>query len=196
LAFCAYCGSHVAQVSFVPCASCGNPTNGAPPRPVSGGTNVMALVIGIVVAAFVIIAIVGILAAIAIPNFLTAMERSKQKRTMADMRMIATALETYGVDHPQDDYPPGTTVADLRTHLQPTYVKSLPVLDGWANEIHYMPLPKQGYAIVSAGKNKIFEAGALDEYTRGTTSNFDCDIVFSNGEFVQYPEGVQSGGGQ
>ena len=32
MAYCAYCGSHVAQVSFVPCASCGNPTNGAPPR--------------------------------------------------------------------------------------------------------------------------------------------------------------------
>ena len=34
----------------------------------------------------IVVAIIGILAAIAIPNLLTAMQRSKQKRTMADMR--------------------------------------------------------------------------------------------------------------
>ncbi len=39
----------------------------------------------------IVVAIIGILAAIAIPNLLTAMQRSKQKRTMADMRTIATA---------------------------------------------------------------------------------------------------------
>ncbi|MDQ6799248.1 MAG: prepilin-type N-terminal cleavage/methylation domain-containing protein, partial [Acidobacteriota bacterium] len=38
----------------------------------------------------IVVAIIGILAAIAIPNLLTAMQRSKQKRTMADMRTIAT----------------------------------------------------------------------------------------------------------
>ncbi|HMC21457.1 MAG TPA: prepilin-type N-terminal cleavage/methylation domain-containing protein, partial [Thermoanaerobaculia bacterium] len=41
----------------------------------------------------IVVAIIGILAAIAIPNLLTAMQRSKQKRTMADMRTIATAWE-------------------------------------------------------------------------------------------------------
>lgn len=196
MAYCAYCGSHVAQVSFVPCASCGNPTNGAPPRPVSGGTNVLALVIGIAVGALVLVAIVGILAAIAIPNFLTATERSKQKRTMADMRVIGTALDAYGTDHLQEEYPAGETVEALRTHLQPTYVKDLPVLDGWGTEIRYIPLPGRGYAIFSAGKNKTFEASTIDEYTRGATGNFDCDIVYANGEFLQYPEGVQRVGGQ
>jgi type II secretory pathway pseudopilin PulG len=197
LAYCAYCGSHVAQVSFVPCASCGNPTNGAPPRPASaGGTNVMALVIGIAVGGLVLIAILGILAAIAIPNFLTAMERSRQKRTMADMRVIATALEAYGTDHENEEYPPGTSAEELRTHLEPTYLKTLPALDGWATEMRYMPLPNHGYVIASAGKNKTFEFTSLDQFTRGITSNFDCDIVFSNGEFVQYPEHATSGGGR
>ena len=41
----------------------------------------------------IVVAIIGILAAIAIPNLLTAMQRSKQKRTMADMRSVATAWE-------------------------------------------------------------------------------------------------------
>ena len=39
----------------------------------------------------IVVAIIGILAAIAIPNLMTAMQKSKQKRTMADMRSLATA---------------------------------------------------------------------------------------------------------
>jgi general secretion pathway protein G len=188
----------VAQVSFVPCASCGNPTNGAPPRPAAGGTNnTLALVIGIIAGGLVLLAIVGILAAIAIPNLLTAMQRSKQKRTMADMRTVGVALEAYGTDHEREEYPPGPTVEALRTHLQPTYIRSVPAKDGWETEMRYMPLPNRGYAIVSAGKDKVFQAESADGYAAGTkTQNFDCDIVFSNGEFIQYPEGIQTVGGQ
>ena len=39
----------------------------------------------------IVVAIIGILAAIAIPNLLTAIQRSKQKRTMSDIRTIAVA---------------------------------------------------------------------------------------------------------
>src|SRR5437660_11185865 len=42
----------------------------------------------------IVVAIIGILAAIAIPNLLTAMQRARQKRSMADMRTIATAWES------------------------------------------------------------------------------------------------------
>jgi general secretion pathway protein G len=187
----------VAQVSFVPCASCGNPTNGAPARPVvsGGGTNALALVIGVAAAALVVIAIIGILAAIAIPNLLTAMQRSRQKRTMADMRTIAVALEAYGTDHQGEEYPPGAYVEELRSHLQPKYIKTIPALDGWQTAYRYMPLAERGYVIVSAAGDKTFESEP-DGYTPGTTQNFDCDIVFANGSFVQYPEGVQSGGGR
>jgi type II secretory pathway pseudopilin PulG len=199
LAYCAYCGSHVAQVSFVPCASCGNPTNGAPSRPTAaaaGGTNTAVLVIAIAAAALVVFAIIGILAAIAIPNLLTAMQRSRQKRTMADMRTLATALEAYGTDHEGEEYPPGEYAAALAPHLQPKYLKALPGVDGWGTGVRYSPLPNRGYVIRSAGGDKTFEHDSPDEYARGATQNFDCDIVFSNGEFLQYPEGVQSGGGQ
>src|SRR5437588_4537932 len=46
----------------------------------------------------IVVAIIGILASIAIPNLLTAMQRSKQKRTMADMRTIGTAWEARATD--------------------------------------------------------------------------------------------------
>ena len=47
----------------------------------------------------IVVAIIAILAAIAVPNFLEAQTRSKISRTMADMRSIATALESYAVDY-------------------------------------------------------------------------------------------------
>ena len=50
----------------------------------------------------IVVAIIGILAAIAIPNFLNAQVRSKVARTKADMKTISTALETYAVDN--NDY--------------------------------------------------------------------------------------------
>ena len=47
----------------------------------------------------IVVAIIGIIAAIAIPNLLNAIDRGKQKRTMADMRSIGTAVESYAVDN-------------------------------------------------------------------------------------------------
>jgi type II secretion system protein G len=51
----------------------------------------------------IVVAIIAILAAIAVPNFLEAQTRSKVSRTKADMRSIGTALESYMVDH--ESYP-------------------------------------------------------------------------------------------
>jgi prepilin-type N-terminal cleavage/methylation domain-containing protein len=46
----------------------------------------------------IVVAIIAILAAIAVPNFLEAQTRSKVSRVKADMRTLATALESYAVD--------------------------------------------------------------------------------------------------
>lgn len=47
----------------------------------------------------IVVAIIAILAAIAVPNFLEAQVRSKVSRVKSDMRSVATALESYMVDH-------------------------------------------------------------------------------------------------
>lgn len=47
----------------------------------------------------IVVAIIAILAAIAVPNFLEAQTRAKVSRAMADMRSLTTALETYHIDH-------------------------------------------------------------------------------------------------
>jgi len=47
----------------------------------------------------IVVAIIAILAAIAVPNFLEAQIRSKVSRVKADMRSAATAIEAYAVDY-------------------------------------------------------------------------------------------------
>lgn len=47
----------------------------------------------------IVVAIIAILAAIAVPNFLEAQVRSKVSRTKADIRSLATAIEAYAVDN-------------------------------------------------------------------------------------------------
>ncbi len=47
----------------------------------------------------IVVAIITILSAIAVPNFLEAQTRSKVARIQSDQRTIATGLESYRVDH-------------------------------------------------------------------------------------------------
>lgn len=52
----------------------------------------------------IVVAIIGILAAIAIPNFLQAQVRAKVASTQSNLRTISLSLESYHVDN--GDYPP------------------------------------------------------------------------------------------
>jgi len=47
----------------------------------------------------IVVAIIAILAAIAVPNFLEAQTRSKVSRVKADMHSLATSIESFYVDH-------------------------------------------------------------------------------------------------
>jgi prepilin-type N-terminal cleavage/methylation domain-containing protein len=47
----------------------------------------------------IVVLIIAILAAIAVPNFLEAQVRAKVARAKADMRTLATALESYAADN-------------------------------------------------------------------------------------------------
>lgn len=85
----------------------------------------------------IVVAIIGILAAIAIPNFTSAQTRAKVARAYADMRSISTALESYRVHHgtypadgddfPQFDPSQYDTAARLSVLTTPiAYMSNLP----------------------------------------------------------------------
>lgn len=52
----------------------------------------------------IVVAIIAILAAIAIPNFLAAQVRAKVSRVKGELRTLATGLESYRTDN--ENYPP------------------------------------------------------------------------------------------
>src|SRR5512140_2962255 len=80
----------------------------------------------------IVVAIIAILAAIAVPNFLEAQTRSKVSRCAADMRSIRTGIESYRVDqnhYPETDlgpnsYPIGVGMMRLTTPV--SYMSSVP----------------------------------------------------------------------
>ncbi len=69
----------------------------------------------------IVVAIIGILAGIAIPNFLGARNRARVARVFADFRTIGTALESYYVDN--TEYP---SENDGLAVLAPEYITSIP----------------------------------------------------------------------
>ena len=147
----------------------------------------------------IVIAIIGILAAIAIPNLLNAVQRGKQKRSMSDMRTMATAIESYAVDN--NFYPAAacpaqaiTTGAEINdtslSVLAPTYIANPVRKDGWDHFFQYgtdTTTNAQAYGLISTGRD-----GANGPRTCTTTTNFNDDIVYSNGGFVQFPQGAQN----
>jgi type II secretion system protein G len=66
----------------------------------------------------IVVAIIGILAAIAVPNFLNAQIRAKVARAESDMRSIITALEEYRIDN--NIYPPWTLADGTNKNPLPT----------------------------------------------------------------------------
>jgi general secretion pathway protein G len=143
-----------------------------------------ALVIGIVAAVFVLVAMTGVIAAIAIPNFLNAIDRGKQKRTMADMRTIAEGVEAYKREF-NNQYPTVPTAADMRQALEPRFLRSFPVKDGWGNDFVLESSP-DAYTIFSHGKD-----GIGSDCEPAVTTSFNDEICFQNGKFVRHPQGVQ-----
>ena len=129
--------------------------------------------------------VIGVVAAMTIPNLLAAIDKGKQKRTMADMRSIGTAVEAYAVDN--GNYPIASDAATLALLISGKFVKVMPEQDGW-NHAYVVDSQATQYTLSSSGKD-----GAPSGCVVGThTTQFNQDICFSHGQFVQYPEGAQT----
>ncbi|MFW6137136.1 MAG: type II secretion system protein [Candidatus Aminicenantaceae bacterium] len=84
----------------------------------------------------IVVAIIGILAALLIPNAMTALQKARQKGTMKDVNTIATGLTDYVTDkgdvpaHTAELQPTGDAIV---TALQGFYLRSVPIYDQWGN---------------------------------------------------------------
>ena len=131
----------------------------------------------------IVVAIIGIIAAVAIPNLLNAVDKGKQKRTMSDIRTIGSAVESYAVDN--SFYPSAVSVPAIKVVIDPIFFNNMPLYDGWS---HALQVDSGGssYTFCPQGKD-----GTGSTCSPGTTSTFNDEICFSNGRFQRYPEGPQ-----
>ena len=135
----------------------------------------------------IVVAIIGVVSAIAVPNLLNALDRGKQKRSMSDLRALAVAIETYGIDHP--GYPVASDVATLRSLVDPIFIKHIPMQDGW-NHDFAVNSTGADYTVGSEGKDG---AGGLASCAGSPRCSYVNDaIIFADGRFVQWPEGAQN----
>ena len=135
----------------------------------------------------IVIAIIALLASIAIPNLRSAMNKAKQSKTLADIKAIGNAMESYAVDN--NTYPKGLTDANAQilSGNVSRYLQTVPPTDGWSHSWH-IDTNAQGtiYTITSFGAD-----GTSGTNPGGPTGDFNSDIIFSNNTFYQWPQGAQ-----
>lgn len=101
----------------------------------------------------IVVAIIGIIAAIAIPNLLDAIERARQKRSVSEIRTMVVSMQAFGADmggyanstHNGDPSQTWPDVVDAQGPvIVPSLIQVIPSLDGWAIPYEYTAGPDSG----------------------------------------------------
>jgi len=158
----------------------------------------------------IVIAIIGIIAALLLPNFLDSLQKAKQKRSMGQIKIVGTAMMAWLTDQAGAAAAAGAastakvdlTVIDPITQenlskvLVPTYIQEIPKEDAWHEPLDFRLSVEDPYgtnvlATRSLGRDRLAEG---DEYTVGAfeATDYDRDLVWVDGGFVRWP---QTGGG-
>jgi general secretion pathway protein G len=133
----------------------------------------------------IVIAIIGIVAAIAIPNLMMALQKSKQKATMGDVKSIGTAIEAYKTDV---FVAPNAQPQELYTILVPFYIRAMSNEDGWGHPWFYQAEGGTDlYSIGSGGKDGSMDWSTIGPYVVQRMEHFNYDIIFSVGAFTRFP---------
>lgn len=141
----------------------------------------------------IVVAIIGIIAAVAIPNLLVALQKGKQKATMGDMKTMGGAVESYVTDWsfvPQTDMP-GLNVNT--NGLVTFFIKVCPTTDGWGTQFIYErgnvgATDQDYYSFQSYGRDKVVGAPVTGVFYDCTSiGDFNNDIVYANGGFTYGP---------
>jgi type II secretion system protein G len=164
----------------------------------------------------IVVAIIGILAAIIIPNTLTSIQKANQKQTMKDIVSIATACANYVTETgraPDYGNQSGALQAnsDFINALSPFFIKMCPVNDLWgfpfrvysgtsvsnAYSIPAVGLGDDDFLIASLGRDGAVGGSVTYTYQAGnplaglyvvnSMDDFTNDLINLNGSWIHAP---------
>lgn len=152
----------------------------------------------------VVVAIIGIIAALLIPNMLEALQRAKQKRSMASIRNLGSQVMNRITDGlgaaaaGQDTFtwPGGSCRVSCDEFF--TSDEARQCSDGWGGQLEMAldlrsgDCPELENQFLSVAIRSCERDQSCDsDYTKGPflSSQFDEDIVWTDGFFIRWPEG-------
>ena len=157
----------------------------------------------------IVVAIIGILAALLIPNAMSAIQKAKQKGTMKDINAISTATMDYITDRGSAPVNAGDITTTFTSPLTDFYIKVIPLQDQWgflfqvyAGQISGASLGYSGmtasaaddFVVASEGRGGEPDGFTFDVTTPSASfyvisgmSSFNFDLVCWNGSWVRGP---------
>ena len=162
----------------------------------------------------IVVAIIGIISALLVPNLMTGLQNANQTRTQADMKSVGTAWMQWLTDQVSAAAAGSSTTAtftwseftypdfahaDLYALLRPSntffYMQNVPERDGWNHPYRYgfagsdKLLSTQVLGIWSGGRDGSTTAQPDSSYEIGAFpgTDFDQDLVWADGYWVRWP---------
>ncbi len=163
----------------------------------------------------IVVAIIGILAALLIPNAITAIQKSKQKGTMKDITTICTGAADFITDQGawSNANPPVVHAGPLAqgdaflTALAPFYIKIVPVNDNWGSpfqvwlgaaaairSIDPLDVGEDDFIVESYARDGVADGWTYDAadptngmYIIDSMDDFRNDLVSWSGSWIRAP---------
>jgi prepilin-type N-terminal cleavage/methylation domain-containing protein len=154
----------------------------------------------------IVVAIIGILASLLIPNAMTALQKAKVRGTQKDVGTIASTLTDFLTDRSTPPANSGTISNTLKSALSPMYIKVLPLRDQWGTTFYVYTGTsvdsnygisgglRDDFLIASRDKDKALESWTYNAaspeaglYSILAPSDFDRDLVNFDGGFIRGP---------
>jgi general secretion pathway protein G len=165
----------------------------------------------------IVVVVIGILAALLLPQFLSSVQKAKQKGTMQDMNSIAKAMLDYIADSGVAPEQNGAIAAmsNFDSALSPFYLKVIPLMDQWRTPFYVYcgaeavsgagidgvtATGADDFLIISYGRDRAQTPFTFDPMVTGSVyfslrslEDFNQDLIIWNGFWIHVPKTAQIG---
>ncbi len=163
-----------------------------------------------IVELLLVVLIIGLIASIMIPNLIDAIHKAKQRRTMAELKLLGTAWMSWLTDQAgaaaagaKQTYPMSKMTeleyVEIYRYLHPSdtffYMQAIPEVDAWGSQLTYFqnndPLDDNQLLLCAAARDNVYETcdGSADiPIGPFLATDFDQDIIWADGYLVRWPD--------